>query len=241
MEADVILFGELHNNPINHWLQLELVQDLLKHKSRLILGAEFFETDDQIIINELLKGLIEYRHFEAEAKTWPNFKTDYWPLLVFAKDNQLSFIATNIPRRYASVVARHGMDSLYRIKESASAFLPPLPVDINEELPGYKAIKEIGMHSGMKYMLEAQAIKDATMAYNILQNIRQGYRFVHINGAYHSNNYEGIYWFLKQAKPDLRIVTISCAEQDLISKLADENKGIADFIIVTPSSMTKTH
>lgn len=241
MEADVILFGELHNNPINHWLQLELAQDLAQHSPRLIIGAEFFETDDQIIINEFLQGLLEYRHFETEAKTWPNFKTDYWPLLLFARDNQLSFIATNIPRRYASIVARHGMDSLLRIQESASAFLPPLPVDINDELPGYKAIKEMGMHSGMKFMLEAQAIKDATMAHNILQNIDRGHRLLHINGAYHSNNYEGIYWFLKQAKPDLRIVTISCAEQNVISKLADENKGIADFIIVTPSSMTKTH
>ena len=241
MEADVILFGELHNNPINHWLQLELAQDLLKHQSDLVLGGEFFETDDQIIINEFLKGLLEYRHFEAEAKIWPNFKTDYWPLLLLARDNQRSFIATNIPRRYASIVARHGMDSLFRIKESASSFLPPLPIDINEELPGYNAIKKMGMHSGMNYMLEAQAIKDATMAYNILQNLRQGHRFLHFNGAYHSNHYEGIYWFLKQAKPNLRIVTISCVKQGAISKLADENKSIADFIIVTPSSMTKTH
>ncbi len=32
MEADVILFGELHNNPVCHWLQYELTADLLRKK-----------------------------------------------------------------------------------------------------------------------------------------------------------------------------------------------------------------
>ena len=31
-EADIILFGELHNNPIAHWLQLRLTKDLYKKK-----------------------------------------------------------------------------------------------------------------------------------------------------------------------------------------------------------------
>ena len=30
--ADIILFGEEHNNPISHWLQLELTSDLLDEK-----------------------------------------------------------------------------------------------------------------------------------------------------------------------------------------------------------------
>lgn len=55
--ADVILFGELHDNPICHWLQRELAQDLLtEKKTDLILGAEMFEADDQIIIREIPQG-----------------------------------------------------------------------------------------------------------------------------------------------------------------------------------------
>ena len=30
-KSDVILFGEYHNNPIHHWLQLELVNDLFEN------------------------------------------------------------------------------------------------------------------------------------------------------------------------------------------------------------------
>ena len=45
--ADIILFGELHNNPVCHWLQYELTKDLYEViKSDLILGAEMFEAAD---------------------------------------------------------------------------------------------------------------------------------------------------------------------------------------------------
>jgi len=41
--ADVILFGELHNNPISHWLQLELTRDLYGKPGReLVLASECF-------------------------------------------------------------------------------------------------------------------------------------------------------------------------------------------------------
>ena len=50
LEADVILFGELHNNPICHWLQLELTDDIYQEKAdKLVLGAEMFERDGQLI------------------------------------------------------------------------------------------------------------------------------------------------------------------------------------------------
>ena len=51
--ADIILFGELHNNSISHWLQFELTKALYETKgNKLLLGSEMFEADDQIKINE---------------------------------------------------------------------------------------------------------------------------------------------------------------------------------------------
>jgi hypothetical protein len=37
------------------------------------------------------------------------------------------------------------------------------------------------------------------------------------------------------------VITISTRTQANVSKLEKENLGIADFIIVTPDNMTKTH
>ena len=93
-EADVIFFGELHNNPICHWLQIELTKDLHKEfGENVVLGAEMFEADDQLIINEYLSGVIKEKNFIEEAKLWKNYTTDYKPLIEFAKENGLTAIA----------------------------------------------------------------------------------------------------------------------------------------------------
>ena len=200
-DADIILFGELHNNPISHWLQLELSLELLRARgSDLIMGAEMFESDNQVILDEYLQGLISQSRFENEARLWPNYKTDYKPLVKLAYDNQLRFIATNIPRRYASIVSTKGFEGLNELSEQAKAFLPPLPIEYDPDLKAYSSMLEMegmGNHSNANFP-KAQAIKDATMAYHILENWSQEKLFLHFNGAYHSDNYESIYWYLKQ-------------------------------------------
>jgi uncharacterized iron-regulated protein len=241
-EADIILFGELHNNPINHWLQLELTKDLhAKVLDGLVLGAEMFEADDQLIINEYLGGHYNYDIFKKEAKVWPNNSTDYQPLLDFAVANQLTFVATNIPRRYANMVYKDGFRAFNDLNDDAKRYIAPLPLKYDEKLPGYANMKKMAGGHGGDNLPKSQASKDATMAHFILKNWRKGRTFLHFNGSYHSNNFEGIMWYLKQANPDLRILTINCVEQKEIEKLETEYEGTAHFIIATPESMTKTH
>jgi len=240
--SDIVLVGELHNNPINHWLQLELTKDIyIKKNENIVLGAEMFEADDQITINEYLGGHHSYSTFEKEVKVWPNNKTDYQPLLDFAMSNQLSFIATNIPRRYANIVYKKGFGGLNNISEDAKKWIAPEPIEYDAKLPGYKRIVEMSGGHGGENLPKAQAIKDATMAYFILKNWKKEQTFIHYNGTYHSDNFEGIVWYLKQANPGLNILTISSVEQEKIDSLAEENIGIANFVICTPESMTKTH
>ena len=110
-KADVVFIGELHNNPISHWAEYEITKDLYqKHEAGIILGAEMFESDNQLVINEYLKGYFPDKKFEADARLWPNYKTDYKPLMTFAKKNKLNFVASNIPRRYASIVFIEGFE-----------------------------------------------------------------------------------------------------------------------------------
>jgi len=245
LEADVILFGELHNNPVCHWLQYELTSDLFEEKrDDLVLGAEMFERDGQLILDEYVSGEISTRSFETQARLWPNYETDYKPLVEFAKAKGLPFIATNIPRRYASIVFKGGFEALDSLGQHAKMFFPPLPVPYDPELPGYLAMLDMGGgmggHSSDNFP-KAQAIKDATMAYFIIQNLPEGKLFIHYHGTYHSNNFEGIMWYLNEYKPGLNIMTIASVEQDDIGELEEENEALADFILVIPSSMTKTH
>ncbi len=241
--ADIVLFGELHDNPISHWLQLELTKDLYNlKKDKLVLGAEMFESDNQVILDEYLGGKISQSSFESEARLWPNYKTDYKPLVEFAKKNNLIFVASNVPRRYAAIVNRKGFEGLDELSDEAKAFLPPLPVKYDPELNCYKSMMEMegmGSHVTPNFP-KAQAIKDATMAHFILQNWSQGKLLIHYHGAYHSENYESIYWYLKQANPDLKIVTIHTVSQDDVTELTKENTGRADFTICVDEDMTKT-
>ena len=245
-ENEVVFFGELHNNPISHWLQLKLTSDLFDLKdNKLILGAEMFETDDQMVIDEYLSGKINVKNFEEEAKLWDNYSTDYKPLVEFAKTKKISFKATNVPRRYANLVFRTGLEGLMELNELAKAqFLPPLPIPLDLTLPTYKKmITMMGNHGGntSDNMVKAQAIKDATMGYSISTSLKPNHLFIHFNGAYHSDEKEGILWYLNKYKPNLKILTISTVEQDKIDVLDPENFNKADFILVVPEKMTKTY
>lgn len=239
-KADVVLFGEHHKNPIVHWLQLEATADLNTTR-KLTLGAEMFEADNQQELNDYLSGKITQKAFDTVARLWKNYLTDYKPLVDFAQKNHLKFIATNIPRSYASKVYKGGFESLDSLTAEEKSWMAPLPIKYDANLPGYVKMKKMmGGHSGDN-LPKSQAIKDATMAYFIAKNRVNGQLFIHYNGAYHSDDFEGIYWYLKQENPSIKIVTVSVVEAKNIKKFNKERKGKADFIIVVPSTMTKTY
>lgn len=245
-KADVVFFGEQHNNPISHWLQIELAQDLEKETSgKLIMGAEMFERDNQAILNEYLAGQISSKNFEEEARIWDNYATDYKPLVELAKSKKLPFIATNVPRRYANMVYKQGLESLNPLTSEAKSWIAPLPIEVDMNLPSYQAmIKMMGGHGGSSAsdnLIKSQAVKDATMGYFIAQNLKKGHVFLHFNGSYHSDLKEGTVWYLRKYAAGKDVVNIATVEQDNIDKLDQENLGKADFIICVPAKMTKTY
>lgn len=237
--ADVILFGELHDNPICHWLQFELSKDLISMNP--VFGAEMFESDNQMQVDSFLSGLLDSKQFEAACRLWPNYKTDYKPLLLLAKEHKRPFIASNIPRKYASQVYRKGLESLDTLPAEERAWIAPLPIQYDSTLACYAAIFEMAGGHGGQNLPKAQAIKDATMAHFILKHLAAGKPFIHFNGTYHSDNYQSIYWYLKQARPDLKIVTISSTMQADPSPMDKENRSAGDFILVIRESMTRTY
>lgn len=248
MDADIILFGEEHDNPIAHWMEITLVKELSEQNKALVLGAEMFEADDQLVIDEYLAGRIRAANFEKETKLWDNYSTDYKPWVEFARENNIPVIATNVPRRYASMVSYSGFASLDSLSSQAKAFIAPLPVSYDPDLPGYRNMREMmnghsqmGGPSNPDFFSQAQAVKDATMAHFISKNFKPGQRFLHFNGSYHSNNFEGINWYLRKTDTGIKIITIAVVSQDVTGKLDDDNMNIADFIIVTPSDMTRTY
>lgn len=245
-EYDVVFIGEFHNNSINHWLELQFTKDLYAEKEgKIILGAEMFESDVQLIMDEYLAGKVKDRNFEDEAKLWPNYSTDYKPLLEFARENKLPFIATNVPRRYAAMVASNGTEALENLADEANVLMAPLPFAYDSELSCYASMMQMSMGMGHgkpnENLPKAQALKDATMAYFINKNVMEGHTFIHYNGAYHSDYSEGIVWHLKKYNPDLKILVISVSELSDVNKPSAEDLDKGDFTVLTPEDITRTY
>jgi len=242
-ESDVILFGEFHNHAMIHWLQLKTAQKLLE-RSNLIIGAEFFETDDQLLLDELIAGLTPLKKFEDEAKLWPNFETDYKPLVQLAVDSQLTFVATNIPRRYASFIAQHGLDTLESFSQEALSLLPPLPMPFSMDTPGYQEVFDMmGEGHGMssENFVKAQAVKDYTMAFNIGQSFEAGSKFLHINGNFHSKDFGGIYWYLNLLYPELQVQSIKVIQLEDMDVIEQEEFKGGDLILAVPIDFPKSY
>lgn len=245
---DVVLFGEHHNDAVNHWLQLETTKALFEKKNgKITLGAEMFERHQQKDLSNYITNKIDDKTFQASSPLWQNYKTDYKPLVEFAKDKKLAFIATNVTRKFASYVSKNGLSSLDTLSKTDKKYIAKLPLEIDYDAPGYpEMIKMMGDHAGLKakQFVAAQALKDATMAESILLNYKSGNLFIHYNGDYHSKSYGGIYWFLKKANPNLKIAVIEILEgQDnvlSIDKAKDEGFVPTEFILVFPPNSPKT-
>jgi len=244
--SDMVFFGELHNNSIAHWLEYELFTELFEARgASLVAGAEMFEADNQFALDEYLQGRYDDKKFGEEARLWKNYATDYKPLVDFAKDHKIPFIATTVPRKYASAVFKGNFAALDTLGAEELKWIAPLPILFDINLPSYQEMLKMGdMHPEMKIDEKypaAQALKDATMAHFIMKNKIECGLFYHLNGSFHTENFEGIIWYLKHADPNLTIKTITSLEQEDISKPEKENLGKADYLLVIPATMTKTY
>ena len=167
-------------------------------------------------------------------------------LLQLARQQKFRVVGTNVPRRYASLVAKGSLTALDTLSAATKAWLPPLPLAVDYELPGYKnMVKMFGgdaAHAaGVQNIIQAQALKDATMAFFLNQARPPGHLLLHLNGSYHSDNHDGILAYLRQQNPQLKLLTISTVSQEQLAKLEQENQRKADFVLVVPADMTKTY
>ena len=248
-QADVVLFGEQHNDAIAHWLELQVAKDLLKLKKpgQLVIGMEMFERDVQPLVARYAAGTLADTAFERQARLWPNYATDYRPLLQFARENHLPVVGTNAPRPFAKVVAQRSLTALDKLPAADRALLAPLPLKVDYDLPGYKNMAAMfggdgkAHGGGAQNIIQAQALKDATMAHFIQANLVAGQTLLHLNGSYHSDHHDGIVAWLRQYAPKLRVKTLSVVTQEQLQTLEKEQADVADYVIVIPADAGKTY
>lgn len=105
---DVVFFGEFHDQSEIHQYELELLKAMYKAKgAKLALSMEMFEADNHDKLNKFLVGTLSEEDFLATAHPWPNYRTDYAPMVNFAKEKKMPVIAANVPRFLAAHVAKN--------------------------------------------------------------------------------------------------------------------------------------
>ncbi len=204
--ADVVLIGEVHDDSVAHAVERELLRGAYERfgdagARPVALSLEMFARDVQPVVDEYLGGLITEEHFLDAARPWPNYATDYRPLVAFAKAHDIPVIAANAPRRYVNRVAREGKASLGALSAEAKTSLPPLPyADPSEAYraqfreamrQAMEAAREEHPHTeassdsseaeaahgsphggaGAENLIQAQALWDAAMAFSIAEHL----------------------------------------------------------------------
>jgi len=243
---DIIFFGEFHGNRILHDLQFEVTRRLQQKRKPLILSFEMFERDVQSIIDLYLTGEMNEEDMLLNARPWPNYKTDYRPLIEFARQNKLPVIAANVPRTYARRVVREGMDFIDYLAPEERAliaeniytwddeykkrFLATIAITTAHGMPGDASLYE--------RLYAAQCIKDDTMAESIVNahNANPKHLIIHYNGDFHSQYHLGTVQRVKHRIPKAKLAVISPVQvNDLTSFTYDKSmRSKADFIIVIP-------
>jgi uncharacterized iron-regulated protein len=244
--ADALFLGEQHDDATGHALRaalLTLLREALPAERPLVLALEMFERDAQPVLDEYAAGLIREQDLLAAARPWANYATDYRPMVELAVGEGWPLVAANVPARYASLVAREGGEALARLPGHAAAWLPGLPVPPPSD-PLAEAFRETmeaaaEAHGGhamdVERMLEAQNLRDATMAASVAEALERhpGALVVLVAGAFHSEGGLGVPEHLARLAPGARALTVTMRPHPAFPALApDAFRPGDDFVVV---------
>ena len=232
---DVVFFGEFHDQGEIHAAEAELLQAIHKVKGeKLALSMEMFEMDNQRKLNDFLAGSLSEEDFLATSRPWPNYKTDYAPLVNFAKENKLAVVAANVPRFLAAHVAKNNA-STEGIEEQYKKWLPEHTYApegaYKEKFYAQMTSPEAPMKmppQRLAAVYAAQCLKDDKMAESIaaFSDVHKEMQVLHINGCFHSDAHLGTAQKLEALRPQLKVAVITPLER--------KQKGVkpaGDFVV----------
>lgn len=242
-KSDAAFFGEQHDDRVAHELQMlffKAAYEKYGNNRKTILSLEMFERDVQTVVNEYLKNQITESHFLAASRPWANYKTDYRPLVEYAKEKKLEVVAANAPRRYVNMVTRLGRASLGALSPEAKRWLAPLPYAEASEVYAKKfnglmgAMNDSGKQANP--MLASQSLWDATMAFSVAEKLKDDKNalVIHLNGSFHTENHLGTVEHLLKYQPKAKILVITMRyEEDFKNFDQGKHAESGDFVILT--------
>lgn len=244
-DADVLFFGEEHNDSACHYLEHIIFEALHKqYGEKIALSLEMFETDNQVALNDYLGGFILEDRLAKDVRLWGNYK-DYRPMIEYAKQNNINVIAANPPRRYVSMVSRKGMKVLDSLPKESKKFLPPLPYDTlsGRYRDKFAEVMQGSPGSTSPNIYYSQNLWDAGMSYSIYSYWKKNKdkKIFHCVGRFHCDEKLGTLAQLQKRKSGLKILNISSfSDSSFANPDWEKFSNLGDYIIITNPELKKT-
>jgi len=242
---DIIFFGEYHGNQVLHQMEFELLKMFHSDNKNLIVSMEMFERDVQPVLDRYLVNDISEEEFLQESRPWQNYSTDYKPLVEFAKANKLTVVAANIPRRYATMISKQGLNALDSLSLGERKYVAKRHkvfedkykesfIETMKNNLAHSSDMPTGKMMNFDQIYAAQCIKDDTMAESILkyQRIPPRRKVIHYNGEFHSSGHLGTAQKIKLLEPMLKIAVITPIIYEKEMNMSENDLLEGEFLIL---------
>lgn len=241
--ADFLLLGEVHDNPIHHQFQAQAVREYFRSQtSPEVAVFEQIHTGQEKALRalqnlprqgpQILRDLLEW-----ETSGWPPFAI-YEPIFEALIDREASIAAGLYPPPQVKTVYREGMRAVVDEQAIDRYRLDELPVSAQERLQQIIEDSHCGLIDAKHAvpMVQVQMSKDAFMAMQLVAERKEG-KAVLIAGNGHTRKDFGVPQYLAKLEPRAKIVSVAVLEVQPDLRDPDKylNADIADFVFFTPA------
>jgi uncharacterized iron-regulated protein len=210
--ADIILVGEWHAHPGVHLMQAQLLAQLYNQNQNIALSMEQFSRNNQLVLDQYLAGEIGEQPLIKNANAWPNYRSDYRPLVEFAKQHDLDVIAANAPKSIVRCIGQHGEKYLDRLpKDERKWVAGQLTLTPDAYQTQFNAFMHHGDENKTQQQFVAQTAWDDTMAESMVNYLIEnpGKQIIHVAGRFHVAEGLGTASRIKSRNPNLKVVMVT--------------------------------
>jgi len=229
--SDVVLLGEIHDNPRHHELRAQLLREPALKQRNIV--AEHLDAGQVVGTGDMLLSRLEQAGFDATGWQWPLHQ----PLFAAALDQGMTVYGGNLPRDQTRVVFKSrgsslgvGLQALLLHAPLSDDSLAALRREIDE---GHCGALPAMMFEGM---MAVQRARDASMANELMQHLPA----VLLSGNGHAWKHLGVPHILAANRPGMRSLSVLFLEHGPFADAAAQAEwlqswqGKADYVWVTP-------
>lgn len=213
-EADVVILGETHDNPVHHQRQAEIIA---KIEPAAIVYEMLTQGQAERITPEMLRAPDALRNaLKWDASGWPDFSL-YAPVFMAAPDAQV--YGALVPRNLARDVLSDGVSKVFGPEAAIYGLEQPLPPAQQKarealQMAAHCDALPVEMLPGM---VAIQRLRDAVLAQTAVRAFREaGVPVVVITGNGHARRDWGIPDYLRRVMPDASVFVLGQAEDGAV-------------------------